>query len=178
MRYSKSLPLAIAAAAMMLSACATAPSPPVAHFDPASVAWAKKPGPNAIAGIARVEAENGKLRTCASLPVRLAPDSSYTRERVERLYGDSDAAFVDAERAQRVRAQPGASVTKAYEKSLKASVCDANGRFVFKNLPDGTYYVMAPVVWRNKIGEVTEGGFFMQRITVRRGETKRIAMAM
>jgi hypothetical protein len=37
---------------------------------------------------------------------------------------------------------------------------------------------MAPVVWRNKLGEVTEGGFFMQRITVSGGETKRIAMAM
>ena len=76
--------MAIGAAAMMLSACATAPSSPIAHFDPASVAWAQKRGPNAIAGVARLEAENGKVRTCASLPVRLAPDSSYTRKRVER----------------------------------------------------------------------------------------------
>ena len=174
MQHSK---IIATAAVLALGACATAPAP-IAQFDPASVSWAKKPGPNAIAGAARLEAENGKLKTCANLPVRLAPDSTYTRRRVELLYGDRDAAFVDAEQAQRARAQPGAHVTTAYEKSLKAAVCDAKGRFAFNNLPDGTYYVMAPVVWRNKLGEVSEGGFFMQKITVRGGETKRIAMAM
>src|SRR5262249_13409658 len=116
--------------------------------------------------------------TCAALPVRLAPDSSYTRERVERLYGDNDAAFVDAREAKEARAQAGGGATSAYESSLKAATCDAGGRFVFKNLPDGTYYVMAPVVWRGKLGEVSEGGFFMQRVTVAGGETRRIAMAM
>jgi hypothetical protein len=168
------LPLAVAA-------CAGATSPPPsasARFDPSSVAWSKRTGANVIAGVARLEADNGKLRTCASLPVRLAPDSPYTRDRVERLYGDADAAFVEAREAQRARAEAGGGVTKAYEKSLKASVCDAQGRFAFKNLPDGTYYVMAPVVWRNKLGEVSEGGFFMQRVTVAGGETARIAMAM
>jgi hypothetical protein len=36
---------------------------------------------------------------------------------------------------------------------------------------------MAPVVWRGKLGEVSEGGFFMQRVTVSGGETKRVALA-
>lgn len=169
---------AILLATLALAGCATTPPEPSPQFDPSDVAWSKKPGPNAIAGVPRLAADSGRLRTCASLPVRLAPDSEYTRERVEMLYGDSDAAFVDAERAQRARAQPGANVTSAYEKSLKAAVCDPKGRFIFRNLPDGTYYVMAPVVWRNKLGEVSEGGFFMQRVTVRGGETKRIALAM
>lgn len=164
--------------ALALAGCAGAPPERSANFNPNGVAWSKKAGPNAIAGVARLEADNGKLRTCASLPVRLAPDSAYTRERVEMLYGDSDAAFVDAEEAQRARTQAGTNVPKSYENALKAAVCDTKGRFVFKNLPDGTYYVMAPVVWRNKVGEVSEGGFFMQRVTVRGGETKRIAMAM
>ena len=173
--------IAAIAIATALAACETMPSSgrwDAPRFNPSSVAWSKRTGGNVITGVARLEAENGKLRTCASLPVRLAPDSAYTRERVQLLYGDADAAFVDAQEAQRARAQPGAQVTRAYESTLKAATCDATGRFVFKDLPDGTYYVMAPVVWRGKLGEVSEGGFFMQRVTVQGGETARVALAM
>lgn len=145
-------------------------------FDPDAVAWSKQRGANTIVGTAQLKSGDGVMRSCASLSVRLAPDSDYTRDRVERLYGDADAAYVSAAEAKRVRAQPGAGVTPAYEKALKAATCDAKGRFTFKNLPDGTYYVMAPVVWRGKIGEVSEGGFFMQRVTVEGGETARLAM--
>ena len=169
--------LSTLAALSVLSACAfqRAASTP---FDPAKIAWSKQAGPNSIAGVAHLETDDGKLKTCASLPVHLAPDSTYTRKRVELLYGDTDSGFVDAQEAHRVRAKPGATVTKAYERSLKAAVCDQQGRFAFRNLADGTYYVMAPVVWRNKQGEVKEGGFFMQRITIGGGETRRITMTL
>lgn len=169
--------LSALAATSMLSACALQ-RPATTPFNPANIAWSRQAGPNAIAGVAQLETGDGKLKTCASLPVRLAPDSTYTRKRVELLYGDTDSGFVDAQEAHRVRAKPGATATKAYERSLKAAVCDQQGRFAFRNLPDGTYYVMAPVVWRNKQGEVKEGGFFMQRITIGGGETRRITMTL
>ena len=163
-----------ATAAVALSACAGMDRE--AKFSSHDVAWSKKPGENTIVGTAKV-ASSGQARTCASLPVRLAPDSDYTRERVALLYGDTKEAFVDAKQAARAREKSGAAVTPAYEKAVKASTCDGSGRFVFKNLPDGAYYVMAPVVWRGKLGEVSEGGFFMQRITVAGGETRRITLA-
>lgn len=164
------------AAAVALAACESL-SGNADRFDANEIAWSTKQGGNTIVGTASLATDGGKARTCASLPVRLAPDSNYTRERVELLYGDTDEAFVDAKEAARARARSGARVTPAYEKALKASVCDARGRFVFKNLPDGAYYVMAPVVWRGKLGEVSEGGFFMQRVAVSGGETKRVALA-
>lgn len=169
---------AAASLALTLAACETTQmsSRYDPSFDPTDVAWSKQRGSNAIVGTAQLKAGNGITRSCASLSVRLAPDSDYTRDRVERLYGDADSAYVSAAEAKSVREQPGAKVAPAYEKSLKAATCDAKGRFTFKNLPDGTYYVMAPVVWRGKIGEVSEGGFFMQRVTVEGGETARLAM--
>jgi len=171
---------AAASLALTLAACETTSlsSRNGPSFDPSDVAWSKQRGSNSIVGTAQLKTGEGTTRSCASLSVRLAPDSDYTRERVERLYGDDDAAYVSAIEAKRVRAEAGASVVPAYEKSLKAATCDAKGRFTFKNLPDGTYYVMAPVVWRGKIGEVSEGGFFMQRVTVEGGETARLAMNM
>jgi hypothetical protein len=169
--------LTVVSLAVLVAACETASlSSRDESFDPRDVAWSKQRGANTIVGTAKLKAGDGVTRSCASLSVRLAPDSDYTRYRVERLYGDADTAYVSATEAKRVRAQTGADVTPAYEKSLKAAKCDANGHFTFKNLPDGTYYVMAPVVWRGKVGEVSEGGFFMQRVTVEGGETARLAM--
>ena len=178
MHRSRILAATAVALALILAACETTPfaSRDDVSFNPNEVAWAKQRGANTIVGTAQLKAGDGVTRSCASLSVRLAPDSSYTRERVELLYGDADAAYVSATEAKRARAQPGANVKASYEKSLKAATCDAKGRFTFKNLPDGTYYVMAPVVWRGKIGEVSEGGFFMQRVTVEGGETARLAM--
>ena len=146
-----------------------------AKFDPSDVNWSKAQGGNTIAGVARLGVDNGKTRTCASLPVRLAPDSDYTRARMSTLYGDDDQGFVNARRAQQLRSQTKGD--SRYEHALKASVCDKQGRFAFRNLPDGTYYVLAPVVWKNKLGEVAEGGFFMQRVTVAGGQTKNVTLA-
>jgi len=166
---------AMTVVAAMLAACALEQGDG-SRFDASEVTWSKAPGRNIIAGAATLGTESGKVRTCASLPVRLAPDSDYTRARIARLYGDDDEAFVDARSARRLRER--AQVDKQYERSLKSSVCDAQGRFAFRNLPDGTYYVLAPVVWKNKLGEVANGGFFMQRVTVAGGETRRLTLAM
>lgn len=144
-------------------------------FDPSDVRWSKALGRNTIFGVARLTANGGKPRTCASLQVRLAPDSDYVRTRIERLYGDNDEGFVDARSAQRLRTQQ--NVDRSYESALKTAVCDPNGNFAFRNLPDGTYYVLAPVVWKNKLGEVAEGGFYMQRVTVAGGETRTVTLA-
>lgn len=177
MRSSNLLAAAVAVSFAALAACETLPPPRErVDLDPNDLAWAQQRGQNTIVGVAQLRAGDGVSRSCAALPVRLAPDSSYTRERVQMLYGDADSAFVTATEAKQARAQPGAKVSPNYEKSLKAVKCDAQGRFTFKNLPDGTYYVMAPVVWRGKLGEVSEGGFFMQRVTVEGGETARLAM--
>ena len=165
------------AAVSLLAACEHQ-NVAVTPFGPARTSWSTQAGPNVIAGVAHLATTNGRMRTCASLPVRLAPDSIYTRQRVALLYGDTNSSFVDARAAHRVRGKPGAAVSKAYTRSLKASVCDLKGRFTFKNLPDGTYFVMAPVVWRNRQGDVNEGGYFMQRITVSGGETRQISMTL
>jgi len=166
--------IALASCVALLAACALDNAREPRTFDPSDVRWSKAAGANAITGVALLST-GGKPRTCASLPVRLAPDSDYTRKRISGLYGDDDEGFVDARQAQRLRAQQ--DVDKRYESSLKTAVCDAHGNFAFRNLPDGTYYVLAPVVWRNKLGEVSEGGFYMQRVTVAGGETKAVTLA-
>ena len=144
-------------------------------FDPQAVAWSKRPGTNTIAGTAELFAR-GQTKTCARLEVRLVPDARYTRERVAMLYGTATEGFVDAAKARSVQERPGAAVDPAYARSHKVATCDAKGQFAFTQIADGTYYVLAPVVWHKAGTQTTDGGFLMQRVNVKGGETKRLHM--
>ncbi len=144
------------------------------QFDPRAVAWAERSGTNAIAGTAEVALRGGQTKTCAGLEVRLVPDAPYTRDRIALLYGTTDEGFVDAAEARRVQERSDAVVDPAYKRSHKVATCDAKGRFAFTNLADGSYYVLAPVIWRKAGADGTNGGFLMQRVNVAGGEAKRL----
>jgi len=181
-RPAQSVALAIIAS-LALSACAGTIS--ARHergrdrdrFDPQAVAWSKKPGTNAIAGTAELQLTQGQTKTCAGLEVRLVPDAPYTRDRIAMLYGTASEGFVSTDEARRVQERPGAVVDPAYKGSHKVTTCDGKGRFAFNHLADGSYYILAPVVWRKAGAQGTEGGFLMQRVSVRDGETARLHMS-
>jgi hypothetical protein len=145
------------------------------RFDPQAVAWSKKPGTNTIIGTAELTA-NGKTKTCAGLEVRLVPDAPYTRERVAMLYGTTNNGFVEAEEARRVQQRTDAAVDPAYKRSHKVATCDGNGHFTFANLADGSYYVLAPVLWRKAGASEPDGGFLMERVRLAGGETMRLKL--
>jgi hypothetical protein len=146
------------------------------RFDPQAVAWSKKPGKNSIAGTAELTTRAGTTKTCAGLEVRLVPDAPYTRDRVAMLYGTTDEGFVNAAEAKEVQERSEAVVDPAYKRSHKVSTCDAKGHFAFTNLADGSYYVLAPVVWRAAGNAGTDGGFLMQRVDLAGGKSKRLHM--
>jgi hypothetical protein len=165
-------------AMLALGACASTYAPRTSSdgFDAQAIAWSKKAGNNTIAGSAVLETRNGATKTCAGLEVRLVPDAPYTRTRIALLYGTTDEGFVDAAEARRVQMRSDAVVDPAYKRSHKVATCDADGRFAFGNLADGSYYVLAPVVWSARGGQSTDGGFLMRRVTVAGGGSKRLLM--
>ncbi|MBI1210747.1 MAG: hypothetical protein GC190_04745 [Alphaproteobacteria bacterium] len=171
-----------AVAAVALSACASTrisrheTGSGHVSFDPRAVAWSTKIGGNAIVGTADLTTSNGESRTCAGLEVRLVPDAPYTRDRIAMLYGTTTEGFVDASQARHVQQRADAAVDPAYARSHKVTMCDGQGRFEFSKLANGTYYVLAPVVWRKPGAATTDGGFLMQRVTLSGGETKRLHM--
>ena len=145
------------------------------HFDAQAIAWSKKPGANAIVGTAELTML-GQTKTCAGLEVRLVPDAPYTRDRVEMLYGTTSEGYVEADEARRIQQRSDAAVAPAYKRSHKVTTCDGKGRFSFANLADGSYYVLAPVLWRKPGASEPDGGFLMQRVALAGGETKRLHM--
>ncbi len=182
MRSSQPPLIATLTLALSLGACETMPMTrgssdhSADRFDARAVAWSNKSGRNTIIGTASLTAVSGETKTCAGLEVRLVPSAPYTRTRIAALYGTTDEGFVTAVEARRVQGRTDAAVDPAYKNSHKVTKCDAGGRFAFADLASGTYYVLAPVVWRTRTVAGTDGGFLMQRVRVANGETKTIHM--
>jgi hypothetical protein len=56
----------------------------------------------------------------------------------------------------------------------RETIADGSGRFTFKNVPDGDYYVSATVTWQTATGYKfsleTQGGRISKTINVKNGE--------
>lgn len=171
---------AIGLSALILAGCTVmgppAPSyfPPVSvAFSPSDIAWFKEPGRNAIMGAAVLRTVGGEPRTCAGLEVTLIPSSPYAVARFETMYGERESGYLPADHGKSWEV-----TDPDYAASGSRARCDAQGNFAFTNIPDGTYYVTAPVVWGipQQYHTSTEGGILMQKVSVAGGETKRVVL--
>jgi hypothetical protein len=134
-------------AGLLLAGCQTAPSgppglppppppPPRNEFE-----WSAANGPNVIEGEA-VWRHDGRVFSCAGQSVGLTPETPYTRQRMAELYG-SDEAAIQPVTEVRARAAK-APTTRDYHAYVRSTECDSRGRFVFRDLPDGGWFVIAP----------------------------------
>ena len=169
MPFVRSLATATAiAASAALSACATGPEPmsTVAVFDAAGFAWSTVPGDNAVSG--RVAyAGGGRSWSCAG-SVGLTPETPWTRQRFQTLYGSTQRAAIPA---AIVRARSVTEASADYQAFVRSTSCDGAGRFSFEGLPAGNWFVIAPV---------TDGGdepvVLMRRVTTRGGQTTDVTL--
>lgn len=137
---------AVGLGAAALAACAPAPGPgPIgvamsSTFDIDDFAWSNAPGQGVIEGEARYS-RDGRAFACAG-SVGLTPETPYTRHRFLGLYGSLDQAALPA---SVVRARTVGEASDDYRAYVRDTTCDAQGRFRFEGLPDGGWFVIAPV---------------------------------
>lgn len=158
----------------LLSACAGPPVVLKTRFDPAETAWFSARGTGSIEGSAIARAYSGRAKTCAALAVTLFPDTAYARERMLALYGKADEGFNPM-----LGGRPAAfeNDDPRYHATAKTTRCDERGRFSFRELPEGTYYLVAEVTWRDSAAGLPQGGYLMQRIALTAGEAKEVLLA-
>lgn len=144
------LPL-IAALALggLVAACETVPmdggfgpgprGPAPGVFSAADFDWSTRSGSASIDG--RIDyRRNGQVFSCTG-SVGLTPDTPYTRARIRTLYGSTDRAAVPE---AIVRARTVAEPSADYRAYVRSGTCE-NGRFSFSGLPDGGWFIIAPV---------------------------------
>jgi hypothetical protein len=139
------------------------------NFDDQAVSWFKNTGTGSIKGIAKFKSKNGELRFGEEFRVELMPYSLYTEERLGKIYKTKKSGFIYLEDGiPKFTPDPA-----GYHETIK-TFCDKEGKFEFKNLPPGKYYVIAFMLWENQ--NVKTGGGLMQKIVLSEGESEAIKM--
>ena len=160
----------LALAALSVSACATVEptrgnyGPPSSAFSAEAFGWSARSGQASIDG--RIDfRRDGQVFDCTG-SVALTPDTPYTHARFNTLYGSTTRAAVPE---AVVRARTVADPNADYRSYVRSSTC-SGGRFSFTGLPDGGWFLIAPV---------SAGGdriVLMQRVETRGGRIVTITL--
>lgn len=113
--------------------------PPPAAFSAEDFGWSTRSGQASIEGQVAFT-RDGQAFACTG-SVALTPDTPYTRARFNTLYGSTDRAAIP-EAIVRARTVPDPNAD--YRSYVRSSTC-SGGRFAFNGLPDGGWFVIAPV---------------------------------
>jgi hypothetical protein len=129
-----------------LAACETVPmdggfgpGPTPGVFSADDLAWSTRSGSASIDG--RIDYRRGGQTYACTGSVGLTPDTPYTRARIRTLYGSTERAAVPE---AIVRARTVAEPSADYRAYVRSTTCE-NGRFNFSGLPDGGWFIIAPV---------------------------------
>ena len=162
--------LALAAVAVLGTACAPTTgsmpygAPVSTAFNAEAFAWSAGTGQAVINGRINYR-QDGQVYDCTG-SVALTPDTPYTRNRFNILYGSIDRAAVPE---AVIRARTVADPNADYRSFVRSTTCN-EGRFSFTGLPDGSWFVITPV---------SAGGeriVLMRRVETRGGRTVNITL--
>ena len=128
-------------------------------------------GSGKIEGSAFLRQNGGGVVTCAGNNVYLIPYTEYANERITLLYGSNERGYRDWLSTQ----YKFSGENLNYLQLTKISTCDAQGKFVFSNLSNGTYFLTTKVLWY--VGYSQQGGDLMQKVTINGDEVKNIVMS-
>ena len=148
--------LAVIAMALAFALPAYADTP----FSDEDFAVFRGDGKASVEGEAFVKTENGEVRNCSGESVFLAPYTPFDMDVITAFFFDIDLALK--------KAGPAAPY-------WRESSCDAQGKFIFEDIPVGTWIAITIVRWGNSTRTV--GGQLAKKIDIRSGKN-RIVMNM
>lgn len=165
--------MCVIALSSFLFACATPAPLPVytATVDYERPAWFDSDLTGSVEGSAFWRTKGGEVRTCAGNEVSLVPVTPYATERMLFIYGNTSGGSV-----VRNIGSPGSTpVDMDYYNDSINTLCDVAGRFVFEDVPVGSYYVTATVVWQ--VGYQNQGGPVFKRLDVIENKKTRVVVS-
>ncbi|AHG83073.1 Lipoprotein [Bibersteinia trehalosi USDA-ARS-USMARC-189] len=131
-----------------------------------------KQGTANITGSAFLKQRGGSVVTCAGEEVVLVPYTDYANEKMSLIYGNTEKGFHNSKSTQYKLS----GEDPEYRKFVKFTTCDAQGKFSFNNLADGTFFITTKVQWSVHY-QNSEGGYLMQKVSLKKGENKDIVLS-
>jgi hypothetical protein len=135
-------------------------------FPSAEYAALPKTGTATVTGQAFLKTRGGDVKTGAGNPIFLEPVTSYS-------------TFAYSHKDYSGPLTPPAPQLEQYKRSV---IADASGRFTFRNVPDGNYYLSGRVSWEvPNISKYTsymstQGGDIWKTITVKDGQSVEVML--
>jgi len=145
----------------------------VNDFNKEDAQYVLSEGDNTITGQSFLKTRGGEVKTCSGSRVSLVPVNDYSTERMRHIYGSNFSGYTSYYNAKKIEFS---NNNPGYFRLKRDTVCDAQGNFEFKNVPDGSYYITTSVVWEvpNQYSTSFEGGALMKKVTVSGGEEKKV----
>ena len=167
---NKTLGIATAVAAGILSGCATGPTFVATKTYETPDYLVDVQGTGEVSGSGFMRQTGGGVVSCAGEVVSLLPVNDYTTERVTFIYGSPAGG-----RGTR-NIDTGTPKDPQYVADMLETECHVDGRFTFEDVPAGNYYAVTVVRWQ-VTSYVWEGGPVMRPISVLAGETTDVVLS-
>jgi hypothetical protein len=146
----------------LLTACASmAPQQPISRmpFPESEYQFLPKSGDATVKGQAFLKTRGGEVKVAAGNEVILNPVTSYSKEWYEKSY---------------LTGIPMTQPDSHLGNYVVKQVADGSGRFIFKNVPAGEYFVTTVITWEAATGYQgalqVQGGAVTKRIVVGNGD--------
>ena len=156
--------LGIATIAVVMTGCGSIPSPTL-NQPTSQTEFEYKPylrtGSGSVSGQAFFVQAGGVVVTAAGRTVTLDPATTTGKE----WWAKAGKHYVHS---AVVPASPN------FKKSRRKTIADADGRFKFRELPAGNYFIRTDITWYSPAG--TQGGLVGKQITVRNGQTTELIL--
>ena len=167
--------LSLVFALLALSACAAKPVKLTTAFDEVAAEKQMKDGKNTVVGSAVWQQKNGTIMKCSGHYVYMYPATKYAEERVQHLFGGGSNGSRGATREKVVFAPD----KEAFHRLSRKAPCDVDGKFKFKKVADGDYYLKTDIIWGDPEypDDQTEGGSLMKKINVDGGRKIKVVLS-
>ncbi len=150
--------LAALVVSAVLSGCVTQQVKPTVEriaFPESEYIQLKATGSSVVRGQAFLKTRGGDVKVAAGEEVQLNPVTSYSNQWFEEHYSKQNPIALGDPRQQQY---------------IRKKIADGSGRFEFKDVPAGEYYVVAIVTWEAPTGYQAalqkQGGLVVKRIKV------------
>jgi hypothetical protein len=151
--------------AAILAGCAAQQPIVRIPFPEAEYAALPKTGTGVVRGQAFLKTRGGDVKLGAGNRIVLNPVTSYSQQWYQTIYEQGKPIEEPDLRVQQY---------------LRETTGDAEGRFEFKDVPPGDYFVITVVTWEAPVGYrgslVSQGGYVIKRVTVRDGQEQQVIL--
>ena len=165
--------LAIVVLGLLLSSCLVTTKEVTGTFETNMASWIKEKGNANITGQAFLNQQGGGVVTCAGNYVTLTPVNSYSKERMQLIYGSTTKGYLSDVDQGFIKLTP--EPPSSYYDLAKKTQCDAQGNFKFKNIPaNKEYFITTQVEWGTEW--IKEGGWLMLKIKTEANQTSEVIL--